>query len=144
MLQRQTSSAKNTIWQPVDERTFFSNVKKVYYASWKFPGTVQVFDRKLPAAFSARSPSYRLPLEIEHQLTDDLAFITAAYEGANFVSAATVSEYIQSAGLTVMVASNAGVPQKVEAALAEICRELQRRSQNGGLVSSAHIPELDS
>ncbi|MCJ1246030.1 hypothetical protein MMC30_003234 [Trapelia coarctata] len=130
MLQRQTSSAKNTIWHPVDERTFFSNVKRVSYASWKYPGTFQVFDRKLPTTFSARSPSYSLPLEIEHQLTNDLAFITAAYEGAEFVSATTVSEHAQSTGMTLTVASNAGVPNQVEAALADICRELHRRSQN--------------
>jgi len=91
-----------------------------------------VFDRKLPAAFIARSPSYNLPLEIEHQLVNDLAFIAAAYEGANSVSATTVSENAQSTGMTLTVASNAGVSKQVEAALSDICRELHRRSQNGG------------
>ena len=131
MLQSQTKSTKNTIWRPIREIEFFKNVKRVHDACGDCPRPPQVFDRRPPATASAYVSSYKIPLEVEYQLVNDLAFIAAAYEGAKSVSAAAVSENAQSRGMTFTVASNAGVPKDVEAALREICHELQRCSCSG-------------
>jgi len=131
MLQRQTSSTKNTIWRPIKELQFFKNVKRVHDTCGDAPRPPQVFDRKLPATAGAQVSSYKLPLEVEYQFANDIAFLAAAYEGAKSVSATTVSENTQSTGLTLTLASNAGVSKDVKVALSKICQELQRCSSTG-------------
>jgi hypothetical protein len=131
MLQRQTNSTKNTIWRPINQIEFFNNVKRVHDACGDAPQPPRVFDRKLPANASAHMSSYQLPLEVEYQLANDFAFLAAAYEGAKSVTATTLTEDAQSTGLTLTVASNAGVSEAVEVALRQICQELQRCSSSG-------------
>ena len=79
----------------------------------------------------AQTLSDWLPLEVEHQLVNDLAFLAAASEGALSVSALTVSKNSSSVGMVIRVTANSGVSKEVLSSLQAICQELQRRARDG-------------
>ena len=131
MLQSQSRSRKDTIWSPISEETFLQNVKRALVACGNTLGDPKVFKRQLGLTPNAETSSHTLPLDVEHQLADDLAFIAAAKEGAKAVSAVTISEDKKPAGMTIRVSANSGVSPEIQAALHDIGNELQQRSRKG-------------
>ena len=131
MKQIQTTSETTTIWRPLNEKAFFTNVKEVACNSGGVAGAFKPFEiPALPTNYNQTQCGW-LPLEVEHQLVNDLAFLAAASEGALSVSALTVSRDPLSLGMVMMVAANSGISKEVLSSLQAICQELQQRARNG-------------
>jgi hypothetical protein len=71
-----------------------------------------------------------LPFEIEKQLSDDIAFISAFECGPTYVTAATV-EVCETGGLLVRLAANKGICPVVEQAWTHIIPSLERCAKKG-------------
>ncbi len=129
MVQQHTASkTSNTIWTPISEECFLKAVRGVFSASRQTAGVFRVYNSR-PQANQATSPA--LPFEIESQLTQDFAFIAAYEEGANAVSAASITPQATGRGMAINIASNSGVDAFVQTPFGEISRVLERCAQKG-------------
>jgi len=64
-------------------------------------------------------------------LTQDFAFIAAYEEGANAVSAASITPQATGRGMAINIAPNSGVDAFVQTPFGEISRVLERCAQKG-------------
>ena len=133
MLSVQTAPIGRSIWHTVTQDTFVTNVHKLLVASGTIPDDPKTYPEESwrPPQVAGRRLNYVLPFGAEHQLADDLAFLAAAQEGADAVSAATICKDVGGHGYTVRLAANDGVPVAVASALREILSKLQERARKG-------------
>lgn len=78
----------NTIWTIVHDDQFVTAIRDVLNKLDKVPGKHHVHDQ---SRAKGSYENHRLPLKIEYQLAQDLAFIAAHEEGVHAVSATTVA-----------------------------------------------------
>lgn len=133
MLSVQTAPSGRSIWHTVKQDTFVTNVHKLLLASDTIAGDPKTYQEESwrPPQAADKTLNYILPFEVEHQLSDDLAFLAAAQEGADAVSAATISEDIGGHGCMINLAANEGVPKAVVSSMREILDKLQERAKKG-------------
>ena len=91
-------------------------VNKVLVASKQTAGTLRVYDTKSDAQ---RSDRHIIPYRVEYQVAQDLAFIAANEEQAS-------TEDRDGKGITIHVASNAGVKPCVRKTFGDISNILQQ------------------
>lgn len=107
------------------------NIEIVLKTSGKVLGSCKTYERDPRHEVDCDGSPRILPFEVEYQLANDLAFLAAAKEGVLGVTAVTVSEGSQKSGMTIRLAANDGIADEIEAAIVNICAELQRRSRKG-------------
>ena len=100
-LESRTASPENSIWRDLPEDTFRQHLVQLEKRTNAVPVDPQLFT----SPDNASVKDHTLPLRIEQQLADDLAFLAAIEEGAQSVAAVCVEEHVQTAGLTVRFAA---------------------------------------
>ena len=110
MLQPNTAQPGQSLWDRLDRRTFESEIDALH--STNFVPEPQALQRK-------DWPKTRqidcFPFETEKQLADDIAFVSAYEYGVQYVAAATVQASEQD-GLSILLAANEGICDKVQSA----------------------------
>ena len=115
-----TAEEDKSIWKAVSEQTFY---KKVDELEKQHVDYVEHYFR--PPTDSPISPDL-LPFEEERQLADDFAFIAACEFGVPFITAATIEVLPGLSGLTVRLAANEGVADRVVTAFEAIFASLMQ------------------
>ncbi|KAF3032187.1 hypothetical protein E8E11_001584 [Didymella keratinophila] len=100
-LESRTASLENSIWRDLPEVTFRQHLVELEKRTNAVPVDPQTF----PLPDHETTSDYTLPLRVEQQLADDLAFLAAIEEGAQSVAAVCLEEHIQPARLTVRFAA---------------------------------------
>ncbi len=111
MLQPDTASAGESIWNKVQRAEFEKNVAGLIREN-ELSATNQIYP--LPSEDDHFS-STLLPLDIERELADDFAFIAAYEEGVNTVTAVAIE--VSSNFLRIVLAANEGIRAQVESAI---------------------------
>lgn len=116
-LESRTSSPESSIWLDLPEDTLRQHLVELEQRTNAVPVEPQIF----PLKEDHNAKDYTLPLRVEQQLADDLAFLAAREEGAQSVAAVCVEEHVQPAGLTVRFAAlDLALDGEVKAALQHI------------------------
>lgn len=132
MLSVQTAPEGRSIWHTVKQDTFLNNVHNLLLASDTVAGGSKTYQEEQWRPHGAhRELVHVLPFGVEHQFADDLAFLAAAQEGADGVSAATISEGLGGHGCTIKLAANKGIPAAVVSGFHTILGKLQERARKG-------------
>ena len=103
----QTAPAARSIWAHIPEDDFRADLVRLEEQTNGVPVAPQTFaldDWHNVRAEEAGS-EHVLPIEVEKQLADDFAFLTAVEEGAQSVSAVCVEESVAWQGLTLRIAA---------------------------------------
>jgi hypothetical protein len=100
-LESRTSSPESSIWRDLPEDTFREHLVELEKRTNAVPVDPQIFQLK----GDDLKQDHILPLRVEQQLADDLAFLAAVEEGAQSVAAVCLEEHVQPAGLTVRFAA---------------------------------------
>jgi hypothetical protein len=100
-LQSRTSAPENSIWLDLHEDTFRQHLVELEKRTNAVPVDPQIF----PLEEDDTTTERILPLRVEQQLADDLAFLAAIEEGAQSVAAVCLEEHVQPARLTVRFAA---------------------------------------
>ncbi|KAF2625027.1 hypothetical protein BU25DRAFT_474584 [Macroventuria anomochaeta] len=100
-LESRTLSSDRSIWLDLSEETFRQHLVELE----KCTNAVPVEPRIFPLEEDEKAKGHTLPLRVEQQLADDLAFLAAIEEGAQSVAAVCLEEHVQPAGLTVRFAA---------------------------------------
>ncbi|ETN44453.1 uncharacterized protein HMPREF1541_10634 [Cyphellophora europaea CBS 101466] len=141
-LNPRTAASQQSIWHVTSEETFRRNVvslgracKGVVWATDVVTRTTQPIASKIvvPDWGTLHSSEYCLPLAVEKRLSNDFAFIAAAQEGVHCVTTACIKQKISNCNsntsaemtLTLRLATNGGIPDKVRSALEDIWRTVQ-------------------
>jgi hypothetical protein len=126
----QTSSPAQSIWRDVDQNKFRMKVVELEIASKEVPRDPKVYSEAdwLHPGVRVGESRHVLPFGVEQQLADDLAFIAAAEEGVNAVSAVGLEEAPERDGIVVRLAANEGIKENVEETLKRIFRLLKQCS----------------
>ncbi|KAI5244030.1 hypothetical protein E4T43_03973 [Aureobasidium subglaciale] len=90
-LQIQTASPKHSIWHEISEDTFRQHLVDLEKCTNAVPIGPQTFS----IVSEKSADDYTLPLNVEQQLADDLAFLAAIEEGAQSVAAVCLEEHHQ-------------------------------------------------
>lgn len=138
LLSVDTSSDAKSIWRGLDRNQFRTNIVALQRASNQVPCDPKKHSRNEwhNPRISHDDPSYLLPFEVEQQLADDFAFIAAAEEGVQAVSAVALEESLDPAGLTIRLAANETVPERVPDTLKIIFKLLGRCAKRSAYPSS--------
>jgi hypothetical protein len=99
-----TATVSESIWSIIPEATFRTHVVELERATNAVPVDVQTFDPSdwLPTEASAPE-SYRLSIDAEQRLANDISYIVAVGEGAQSVAATTIQECRTRSGLGLKV-----------------------------------------
>ncbi|KAF1923492.1 uncharacterized protein M421DRAFT_9597 [Didymella exigua CBS 183.55] len=100
-LESRTSSPNSSIWLDLPENTFRQHLVELEQRTNAVPIDPQIF----PLEQDEHAKNYTLPLRVEQQLADDLAFLAAIDEGAQSVAAVCLEEHVRPVGLTVRFAA---------------------------------------
>ena len=111
-----TAQPEATIWSRVSENEFRQNLVALEHRTNAVPLDVLVF---LPK--DAATDPLRLPLRVEQQVADDLAFLVAVQEGAQSVAAVYLEQNLAKKALVVHVAAADSVGEDVRARLTRVC-----------------------
>lgn len=133
-----TSSAPKSIWRGLGHDQFRTNIVALQRASNQVPCNPKIHTRKEwhNPKIRHHDASYVLPFEVEQRLADDFAFIAAAEEGVKAVSAVALEERRDPAGLTIRLAANETVPERVPDTFKKIFNLLGRCAQRSAYLSS--------
>lgn len=152
-----TALPENTIWTPLDERSFRQTAVDLALATGECPWNADV---GLPAingvsraglVGSTFTPlygeserlRYSIPQEVEHRLANDFAFICATQEAVFSVTAACVEEVVNTnrdlLGLTLRLAANEGISDGLKASLLQMWSIL---SQSTTLATKAAADQI--
>lgn len=128
-----TASKKNSIWHPIPESAFRTNVVALARRTNGVPSDPShgVFglvgrenDNGMPssrhAGGEASQTQHLLSLELEYRLASDFAFLAATEEGVKSVAAACLEEDAGRGTLILRLAANEGIPSSVQRGLEEI------------------------
>ena len=100
-LESRTSSSDRSIWLDLPEQIFRQHLVELEKRTNAVPVEPQIFS----LGEDQKARGHTLPLRVEQQLADDLAFLAAIEEGAQSVAAVCLEEHVQPAGLTVRFAA---------------------------------------
>lgn len=100
-LESRTAGPAGSIWSNLPEETFRQHLVELEKRTNAVPVEPQIFPLQEPE----KTQGYILPLCVEQQLADDLAFLAAIEEGAQSVAAVCLEERVQPPGLTVRFAA---------------------------------------
>lgn len=129
----QTSSPAQSIWRDVDQKEFRLNIVELEKASNEVPRDPKVYREAdwVPPCIRVDETHHVLPFGVEQQLADDLAFIAAAEEGVNAVSAVGLEEAAEQSGIVVRLAANEGIRENVRETLKMIFGFLEQCASKG-------------
>jgi hypothetical protein len=118
----QTASPAHSIWRYVGQNEFRRKVVELAKASKEVPRDPKVYTKAdwVPSGVRVGKNRHVLPFGVEQQLADDLAFIAAAEEGVNAVSAVGLEEAAERNGIVVRLTANEGVRENVQETLETI------------------------
>lgn len=138
----QTASPERSVWRDVVQTKFRMKVVELEKASREVPRDPKVYTH---AEWLAQSSPIggkvrRLPFGVEQQLADDLAFIAAAEEGVNAVSAVGLEENSGQSGIIVRIAANEGVRKDVQETLETIFGLLKQCASRSMLNPFSYSP----
>lgn len=138
LLMVNTSSPGKSIWRGLDRDQFRTNIVTLQRASNEVPCDPKVHTRNEwhNPRIRHNDPSYVLPFEVEQRLADDFAFIAAAKEGVKAVSAVALEESLDSTGLTIRLAANGTLPERVLDTFKMVFNLLQRCAKTSAYLSS--------
>lgn len=100
-LESRTSSPNSSIWLGLREDIFRQHLVELEKRTNAVPVDPQIFPLQRDDVWD----NHTLPLHVEQQLADDLAFLAAIEEGAQSVAAVCLEEHVQPPGLTVRFAA---------------------------------------
>ena len=135
----QTSAPSQSIWRDVDQGKFRKKVVELEIASKEVPRDPKV-NRETDWPHPGVRPgenAHVLPFGVEQQLADDLAFISAAEEGVNAVSAVGLEEATERSGIVVRLAANEGIMENVQETLKMIFGLLEQCASRSTVKPSA-------
>ncbi|KAF3034130.1 hypothetical protein E8E12_001148 [Didymella heteroderae] len=136
-LESRTSSPEGSIWRDLSEDTFRQHLVELEKRTNAVPVDPQIF----PLTEDESAKDRTLPLRVEQQLADDLAFLAAIEEGAQSVAAVCLEEHVQPAGLTMRFAAlDLALGGEVKTALQHIVDTLTRSSFSSA--PSNHVEKL--
>ncbi|KAM3421900.1 hypothetical protein BST61_g2277 [Cercospora zeina] len=151
----QTADPANTIWSAISQDAFRKNLVTLEKRTNAVP--MDVLTAKVKAQLDAiAAPVPHLPLRIEKQIADDLAYIAAVGEGAQSVAAVCLEQHIRtsrssssptssdgrqqdSSLIIVRIAGMDIVDEKVKSMLRQIIDILQDLSRDGS-TATTEIP----
>ena len=141
LLPVQTASVNQSIWQAVNLDSFRRHVVALQQASNKIPSDPQEYSARswLARRTNASESNYVLSIDAEQRLADDLAFIAAAEEGVKTISAVTLEQHVGGAGLTVRLAANETIPERVPSTFRALFELLSRCACKSAYSSYASI-----
>jgi hypothetical protein len=118
----QTSPPTQSIWREVDQDNFRKKMVELEIASKEVPRDPKVYREAdwLRPGVRPGEDTHVLPFGVEQQLADDLAFIAAAEEGVNAVSAVGLEEATEHGGIVVRLAANEWIRENVQETLKTI------------------------
>lgn len=129
-----TAKPNSSIWKRLSEDDFRRTVIALSRATNGVP-----VDSKLWWSTSRSSQSLPsltddrlLSSKTERRLADDIAFISAAQEGVESVTAVCIDELREPPGLVFRIAANEGIREEIRGALQRICECLMSCAQTGG------------
>lgn len=128
-----TASPEQSVWSNVGQDRFREHLVNLMRASKEVPADPAVHSPIEWQINHSRNgmQDHLLPFEVEQCIADDLAFIAAAEEGHKEISAVGLEEIGDGDGLTVRIAANEGVSQRVRCLLTtvfDLLSECARRS----------------
>lgn len=131
-------ATSRSIWHGLSRATFEDHVDAYHRTAFIPP-------REPPVVASSRSGNALLPLDIENQLADDLAFIAACEHGVSYVTAVCIeSPPIQdAAGLTIRLSANEGVCARAKEHIERVLKTLERCSAKGEKSTLHRLTEAD-
>lgn len=133
MLPPKTANPGESVWDVVGRVQFDDDVSALMRHN-QATGTIKNYSLDELRLHSGQSDLISLPIDIECQLADDIAFVAAFEEGVRTVTAATVETLPD--GLRVVLAANEGVQSQVIDAFKDVfdllkaCAELRKSSDS--------------
>ncbi|KAJ4985777.1 hypothetical protein SVAN01_08773 [Stagonosporopsis vannaccii] len=120
-LESRTASPNGSVWSQLPEHVFRHHLVELEKRTNAVPVAPQTF----PLEELEEAEGYTLPLRVEQQLADDLAFLAAIEEGAQSVAAVCLEERVHPVGLTVRFAAlDVAFSGEVKASLQQIVDQL--------------------
>jgi hypothetical protein len=121
-LKSRTADSEHSIWRDIPEHTFRQHLVELEKRTNAVPLEPQIFSLEQR---NGATGAYTLPLHIEQQVADDLAFLAAIEEGAQSVAAVCIEEQSQPARLTIRFASlDLSLSDEVKTALQDVVDSL--------------------
>ena len=139
-----TAKPGNSIWRDTLEDEFRQHLVNLEERTNAVPVEPQVFS--VAAWQSERGKIFKnhvLPLEMEHRLADDFAFLAAVEEGAQSVAAACVEEQPNGEGMTIRFAAMDAIHSKHQNALRGISRVLMDIAKSTNVKGGEHDSRPD-
>ncbi|KXS99867.1 hypothetical protein AC578_4493 [Pseudocercospora eumusae] len=141
-----TAKSPSTIWSRISQNEFRQNVVSLEEKTNAVP--VDVFTVNLSDAKDTLSHGGALPLAVEKQTADDLAYLAAVTEGAQSVAAVCLEQHSPGCSTSSLVIKIAGmdvVDESVRLMLGEICEILQHVSSgSSGLEMQGSQPHVEA
>jgi len=130
-----TARQTSTIWSSISEDEFRRNLVTLEERTNAVPVDVQVFRFKEEVGNTSR-----LPLGVEQQVADDLAFLAAVQEGAQSVAAVCLEQHLRpQAGLKICIAGADLIDERVRVFMTRVCEILGDLSKDG--LCDVHLEE---
>lgn len=124
--------ARDTIWSLVSEDEFRYSLVSLEQRTNAIPIDVQNFE--LSPHIDDATNSTQLPLAMEHQFTNDIAFIAAVNEGAQSVAAVCLEQHVTPLRkVKLRVAAADTIDVSVRTALDFVCDAVARVARSGDL-----------
>ena len=122
-----------SIWEGVDREDFESTTWELHKIapSQKSFAVTSAKPSRHGEASNRGSQQYTLPIGVEKQVCDDIAFLAAWECSPECVTAASLQESANAGGITVNLAANEGISTHVMQTLDEIFRLLEACAQRG-------------
>jgi hypothetical protein len=138
MLPLVTATPERSIWNGLDKSQFERNVgrfptKKPVYRAKSYSGD------DWPVKRSTENSKDWLPLAVERQLVDDLAFIASCEHGSLHVTAVCAEYDDRNGVLTILLAVNDKIEPHVVDGLNEIFRILERCATKSRSISTLSV-----
>lgn len=128
-LESRTSSPESSIWRHLSEDTFRDHLVELEKRTNAVPVDPQIFQ----LTEDSHAKDHILPLRVEQQLADDLAFLAAIEEGAQSVAAVCLEEHVHPERLTLRFAAlDLALGTEVKTALQHIIDALTTNSTEPG------------
>jgi hypothetical protein len=128
MLNPRTAIRETSIWSHVGEAQFQRNINALWEATRGRPKVPQTY----PVAVQDTHEDGVLPIALELQLVNGMAFIAAAKKGVESVSAAVIeSPQHPSNGLRFSLAANEGISHIVKDRLDSVIESVRSAAREG-------------
>lgn len=121
MLDPDTSTPTNSIWDDIDRDRFEENADELEALKYRTVPWAQA-----RSEWPEDDKRYSITYAVERQLADDFAYISACEPKVVTVTAATVETYENPPSITIRLAGNKGIREYVQHALDEILRNVEQ------------------